>query len=195
MPATAPPVSKPTPLRFTVSDYHRMAEAGVLGADRHIELIDGHLYAMSPTGSQHAACVRRLNRFFSRSISPERALISIQNPVVLPPDSEPEPDVVLLKPRGDDYAAHHPRATDVLLVVEVADSSLTFDQEVKVPMYAHAGIPQVWVVALDEDCVHTYRDPDGGAYMSQHTYTHEETLSLSNSVDAPPLPVAAILGA
>ena len=194
MPATAPPVSKPTPLRFTVSDYHRMAEAGVLGADRHIELIDGHLYEMSPIGSQHAACVDRLTRLFVRAVD-DHAIVRVQNPIILPPNSEPEPDVALLRPRDDGYASRHPRAKDVLLVVEVADSSLTFDQEVKVPMYAHASIPQVWVVALDEDCVHTYRDPDGGAYMSQHTYTHEETVSLPNSVDAPPLPVAAILGA
>lgn len=166
----------------------------MLGADRHIELIDGHLYEMSPIGSQHAACVDRLTRLFVRAVD-DHAIVRVQNPIILPPNSEPEPDVALLRPRDDGYASRHPRAKDVLLVVEVADSSLTFDQEVKVPMYAHASIPQVWVVALDEDCVHTYRDPDGGAYMSQHTYTHEETVSLPNSVDAPPLPVAAILGA
>ena len=192
MPATAPPVSKPTPLRFTVSDYHRMAEAGVLGADRHIELIDGHLYEMSPIGSQHAACVDRLTHLFVRAVD-DHAIVRVQNPIVLPPNSEPEPEVALLRPRDDGYASHHPRAKDVLLVVEVADSSLTFDQEVKVPMYAQAGIPQVWVVALDEDQVHQYSMPVSGSYRERDVYKRNDIITLPHPLDDYTVSINSIL--
>ncbi|MES3629785.1 MAG: Uma2 family endonuclease [Longimonas sp.] len=193
MPVAASPVSDPTPLRFTVSDYHRMAEAGVLGTDRRIQLIDGHLFEMSPIGSRHAACVDRLNRLFVRAVD-DRAIVRIQSPILLPPDSEPEPDVTLLKPRGDDYASRHPRSEDVLLVVEVADSSLTFDQEVKVPLYARAGIPEVWIVALDADRVYTYQHPSGNEYSTRHTYTIEASLPMPRATEAAPVSVSKILG-
>jgi len=165
-------------MRFSVSDYHRIAEVTALGANRRIQLLDGHIYEMSPIGSYHAACVRRLNRLFSALCSPDQALVSVQNPVGLPPDSEPEPDVALLQPRADDYATRHPRAEEVLLVVEVADSSLTFDQEVKVPIYAQAGIPLVWVVALNEDRIYTYQAPDSTTYQTQRVCTGNDTLPL-----------------
>ncbi|PEN07707.1 hypothetical protein CRI93_06915 [Longimonas halophila] len=194
MPVAAPPVSEPAPLRFSVSDYHRMAEAGVLRPDLNVELLNGHIYEMSPIGSQHAACVRRLTRVFSAHVHPEQALVSVQNPIVLPPDSEPEPDVALLKPRDDDYASRHPRPEDVLLVVEVADSSLPFDQEVKVPLYAQAGLSEVWVVALDEDRVHAYRMPESGSYREHALYECGDEIALPRNDIAAALAVSDVLG-
>ena len=194
MPVIAPPSSEPKQMRFSVSDYHRMAEAGALGIDRRIQLLDGHIYEMSPIGSKHAACVDRLTRFFVRAAEDD-AIVRIQNPIVLPPNSEPEPDVALLQPHPDGYAARHPRADEVLLVVEVADSSLTFDQEVKVPIYAQAGIPLVWVVALDEDCVHVYQTPGRGTYRAHNIYEPGSEIPLPTVLsDTSELAVSDMLG-
>ena len=190
----APPSHQPSAqLRFSVSDYHRMAEAGVFGPEARIELLDGHLYAMSPIGSQHAACVRRLNRLFAAETTPNEALISVQNPIALSPHSEPEPDLALLKPRDDDYAARHPRADEVLLVVEVADTTLTFDREVKVPLYAQAKIPLVWVVAPAEDQVYTYQKPSDGTYTIQSTCTRGDALPVPDEVVSSSIPVDRVL--
>jgi hypothetical protein len=195
MPVSAPAtLPEPTLYRFSVSDYHRMGEAGVLGPDLNVELLNGHIYEMSPIGSQHAACVRRLTRVFSAHVHPKQALVSVQNPIVLPPDSEPEPDVSLLKPRDDNYASRHPRPDEVLLAVEVADSSLPFDQEVKVPLYAQAGIPEVWVVALDEDRIHAYQMPKSGSYRERATYDRGDEIALPSVLDAPAVAVDAVLG-
>ncbi|MGM0705757.1 MAG: Uma2 family endonuclease, partial [Bacteroidota bacterium] len=113
MPVSAPAtLPAPTLYRFSVSDYHRMGEAGVLGPDLNVELLNGHIYEMSPIGSRHAACVDRLTRLFMHAVD-DRAIVRVQNPIVLPPDSEPEPDVALLKPRDDDYASRHPRPDEV----------------------------------------------------------------------------------
>lgn len=194
MPVSAPAtLPAPTLYRFSVSDYHRMGEAGVLGPDLNVELLNGHIYEMSPIGSRHAACVDRLTRLFMHAVD-DRAIVRVQNPIVLPPDSEPEPDVALLKPRDDDYASRHPRPDEVLLVVEVADSSLPFDQDVKVPLYAQAGIPEVWVVALDEDRVHAYQMPTSDSYRECATYDRGEEVALPSVLDAPAIAVGAVLG-
>lgn len=185
--------TSPQQRRFTVSEYHRMAEAGILGEDDSVELINGQLYVMSPIGSQHAACVRRLSRLFFQHTGPD-ALVSVQNPIFIDPDSEPEPDVALLKPRDDDYAARHPRPEEVLLVVEVAGSSLTFDQKTKLPVYARAGIPEVWIVALDEDRLYVYRQPEAGRYAEPTTVDRGDTLTVQALPDAGPFTVEEILG-
>ncbi|MGM0706101.1 MAG: Uma2 family endonuclease, partial [Bacteroidota bacterium] len=114
--------------------------------------------------------------------------------IVLPPDSEPEPDVALLKPRDDDYASRHPRPDEVLLVVEVADSSLPFDQEVKVPLYAQASIPEVWVVALNEDRVHVYRMPESGSYRESAIYECSDEIALPLKAVPAALAVSDMLG-
>jgi Uma2 family endonuclease len=194
MPVSAPAtLTEPTLYRFSVSDYHRMGEAGVLGPDRNVELLNGHIYELSPIGSPHAACVDRLTRFFVRAVD-DHAIVRVQNPIVLPPNSEPEPDVVLLKPRDDDYTSRHPRPREVLLVVEVVDSSLTFDQEVKVPLCAQAGISDVWVVALDEDRVHTYRNPESGRYRECTTYERGDEMALPLKAAPAVLAVDDVLG-
>jgi Uma2 family endonuclease len=194
MPVSAPAtLPEPTLYRFSVRDYHQMGKAGVLEPDLNVELLNGHIYEMAPIGSQHAACVDRLNRLFMRAVA-DRAIVRVQNPIVLPPDSEPEPNVALLKPRDDDYASRHPRPEDVLLVIEVADASLSFDQEVKVPLYAQAGIPEVWVVALDEDRVHAYQMPTSGSYREHTIYERGDEMTLPLKAARTVLAVDDVLG-
>lgn len=140
-----------------------MAQAGILSEDDRVELLEGEIVEMSPIGSRHAACVRHLNRFFSRELG-ERAIIDIQNPVRLGERSEPQPDVVLLRPRPDLYAAFHPGPADVLLVVEVAETSAAVDRQVKLPLYASAGIPEVWLVNLVSEGMEVCRNPSSQGY-------------------------------
>jgi len=118
--------------RFTVEEYHRMGQAGILSEDDRVELIEGEIVEMAPVGSRHAACVKRLNALLSRRAG-GRALVSVQDPIRLGEHSEPQPDLALLKPREDFYAAAHPGPEDVLLVIEVAETSLEYDREVKLP--------------------------------------------------------------
>ncbi|HEX2172260.1 MAG TPA: Uma2 family endonuclease, partial [Dehalococcoidia bacterium] len=143
---------------FTAAEYHRMAEAGILGEDDRVELIEGEIVDMAPRGSRHAASVRRSDELFSKRLTGS-ATVSTQCPIQLGAHSEPELDLCLLRRRDDYYAAAHPRPEDVLLVLEVADTSLAFDLEVKLPLYARARIPEVWVVDLNDDCVQVYRNP------------------------------------
>ena len=180
--------------RFTVSEYHRMAEAGILFEDDPVELIEGQIYVMSPIGSQHAACVDRLNRLFMRAVE-DQAIVRVQNPILIDGQSEPEPDVALLAPREDDYAARHPRPSEVQLVVEVSGSTLEFDQEKKVPLYAQAGIPEVWIVALDEDRIHIYRDPQTTDYAEHATVDRGDALTVQALPDAGSFAAEDVLGA
>jgi len=149
---------------FTVDAYHRLAELGVLGEDERVELVAGQVVAMTPIGGPHASCVRRLNDLFAQARL-NSAMIDVQNPVVLGRHDAPQPDLVLLKRRADRYP-DHPRAADVLLVIEVADSSLAYDRDHKMPLYARAGIPETWLVNLPADRVEVYRDPVGGHYAA-----------------------------
>lgn len=171
-----------------------MAESGILGEDDRVELINGRLYVMSPIGSQHAACVRRLTRLFIFAVH-DQAEVSAQNPILLSPESEPEPDVALLAPRDDAYAARHPRPEEVMLIVEVSGSTLEFDRKQKLPLYAQAGIPEVWIVALDEDQIHGYRQPEGQSYAEHTTYKRSDALTVQALPDAGPFAVEEILGA
>lgn len=149
--------------RFSVGDYHRMGEAGVLGEDDRVELIEGEIIDMAPIGSRHAGTVRMLAERMSSLIG-DRAMLSAQSPVVLSERSEPEPDLALLRRRSDFYRASHPRAADTLLLVEVADTTLRFDLELKVALYARSGVPEVWVVDLENDVLHVFRSPGPGGY-------------------------------
>src|SRR5580704_10507425 len=123
---------------FTVEEYHRMAEAGILSEDDRVELTDGEIIKMSPSGSRHVACVNRLNAVLTSAIG-RAAIVSVQNPFAVNDYSEPQPDIVILKPRNDFYAHSLPTAQDLLLIIEVADTSLSYDRNVKVPAYARAG--------------------------------------------------------
>lgn len=144
--------------RFTVADYHRMAEAGILDQRARVELIDGEIIDMSPIGRTHKACVDHLNRLFVQRLG-DKAIVRVQSGVPVSEHSEPEPDLALLRERPDFYADTDAGSADVLLIVEVADTSLAYDRRRKVPMYARNGIPEVWVVDVNGERVFVYREP------------------------------------
>jgi Uma2 family endonuclease len=149
--------------RLTVTDYYRMAEAGVLAPDARVELIEGEVIDMAPIGPRHASVVARLAQQCARIVG-TRAIVWIQSPLRLDESNEPQPDLMLLEHRADYYAAAHPAAADVLLLIEVADTSARYDREIKLPLYARHGVPEVWIVDLHERCVRFFRQPAGGGY-------------------------------
>lgn len=149
--------------RLDVTDYYRMAEAGILGEDDRCELIEGEIIDMAPIGSEHSAIVKRLKRWFELTVD-HYAIVSVQDPIRLNRRNEPQPDIALLRYREDFYRHAHPGPDDVLLIVEVADTSARYDREVKLPLYARHGIPEVWIVDLRERRVDIHRQPEGNAY-------------------------------
>jgi Uma2 family endonuclease len=149
--------------RLTVEEYHRMGETGVLAPDARVELIEGEIIDMAPIGSRHASVVNRLNDLLTLAVR-GRAIVQVQGPVRLSDRSEPEPDLALLKPRADYYRDALPTAADVLLVIEVADSTQRYDRTVKAPLYARHGISELWVVDLENALVHVYRRPESDTY-------------------------------
>jgi len=178
--------------RFTVDEYHRMAKAGILGEDDRVELIEGEIVQMTPIGSRHAACVMRLIRLFSTQPRPD-VLVNAQNPVRISEYSEPQPDVALLRYRPDFYAGSHPGAEDVLLLVEVAETSAEYDRQVKVPLYGRGGIREVWLVDLATEAVEVYRKPSPEGYKEVRRLGRGQTLSPEALPDLT-LAVDAILG-
>jgi Uma2 family endonuclease len=161
---------------FTVADYYRMAEAGILSEDDRVELLDGEVVEMSPIGSRHAACVDRLNRFLN-SVKGPRFIVRVQNPIRLDEHSEPQPDITLLRVRSDFYAEAHPTPADVLIVIEVADSSVELDRQVKLPLYAQAEVPEFWLANLPNDTVEFYAQPSNGAYEVAKVFRRGETVT------------------
>lgn len=161
--------------RFSADEYERMIAAGILAEDERLELIDGEIRPMSPIGSRHAACVNRLIALLTHHFG-RRAIISAQNPVRLSDDTEPQPDITVLRPRDDFYAGALPRGRDVLLVVEVADTSLGFDREEKLPHYAAAGIGEAWLVDLNNEVIERHTRPLHGRYAEVVTLQRGETL-------------------
>jgi Uma2 family endonuclease len=153
----------PTRHRFDVDAYYKLAEAGVLENPKRVELIDGEIIDLNSIGSPHAAITNRLARDFIRAIG-NMAFVSVQSPLRLDSYNEPEPDLLLLRPRADDYRKSHPGAADVLLLVEVSDSSLAYDRGPKLALYANFGVPEVWVVDIAGSAVEIFRQPKDGAY-------------------------------
>jgi Uma2 family endonuclease len=151
------------PYRFTAEDYHRMAEAGILGEDDRVELIEGQIVEMPPIGSPHSGTVTFLTGRLSRALG-DRGIVSVQNPIRLSDISEPQPDVAILHPRRDFYRSSHPRPEDVLLLIEVAETSVDFDRSVKLPLYARVGIPEYWLVDLERGVLEVYRSPQEDRY-------------------------------
>ena len=143
---------------FTTDEFHRMAETGILAEDDRLELIEGEIVRMSPIGSRHAACVDRLNALFTARLG-KRAIVRVQNPIVINRRSESQPDLTILKARADFYATKHPGPSDALLVVEVVDTSAAYDRTTKLPLYARAGIREVWIVDVMRAVVEVYRQP------------------------------------
>ena len=150
---------------FDVDDYHRMAEAGILSEDDRVELIDGEVVAMTPIGPRHNAAVDRANRALVTAVG-DRAIVRVQGSVRLDRYHEPQPDLVLLRPQEDFYASHLPGPAAILLVVEIAESSLDYDREVKARVYAESGIGEYWLVDVDRRSVSGYTAPRGGAYQT-----------------------------
>jgi Uma2 family endonuclease len=155
------PIAAPSRHLISVDAFHRMGEAGILGPEDRVELIDGEIIDMSPIGVLHAAIVDVLARHFGRRAG-ESAFIRCQNPLRLDDISEPEPDISILRPRADFYTTSHPGAADVLLVIEVADTSVAYDLGTKVPLYARHGIPEVWVIDAATRRIRVFRRPLGG---------------------------------
>ena len=158
---------------FTVQEYHLMSEAGVFANHERVELIEGEIIQMAAIGTRHASCVKRLNRRFS-VIPEEIAILGVQDPIQLTERTEPQPDVVLLQPRADYYETAHPIPSEVLLLVEVSDSTVNFDRDVKVPNYARSGIQEVWLWDLEANCLEVYRDPTANGYTSIQKFERGE---------------------
>lgn len=166
-PATAKPT--PTRRRWSVADFHRMGETGLLDPEARLELIEGDLFEMAPIGSFHAGMVGILTRLLVHGVA-DAGIVHVQNPIVLDDYSEPQPDLVVLRPRADFYLREHPHAQDVLLLIEVSDSTVRFDRKTKLALYARHGIPEVWlVVGPKRRHVEIYRDPqpERGAYQTR----------------------------
>ena len=158
----------PTKRLFTVHEYHKMGEAGILTEDDRVELIEGEILVMPPIGEGHFGHVNRFNRVFQSRFA-GRAVVHSQNPVRLGLKNEPEPDVTLLRYREDDYLGKFPEPEDVLLMVEVAESSLGYDRRTKEPLYARAGVPEYWIVNLIHREIIVHRDPNDARYRSIQT--------------------------
>ncbi|MFN2545176.1 MAG: Uma2 family endonuclease [Actinomycetota bacterium] len=154
---------RPETRRFTVDEYYRMAEAGILGPEDRVELIDGEIVAMSPIGPPHGSIVDRLNKRLVIAVGDE-AIVRIQGAVRLSDFSEPEPDVALLLPHPDAYSTAHPEPNDVLLLIEVSETSLAYDRGPKLSLYARSGIREVWIVDVAGRRVEVHRGAQGDAY-------------------------------
>ena len=178
--------------RFNVKEYHRLIESNILHEDDRVELVEGRIIDMTPIGSKHAACVSRLNELFSEKLQ-KRAIVNIQNPVSLTEYSEPEPDITIIKRRPDFYAEQLPQPEDVLLIIEVADSSLEYDCETKIPLYAKANIKEVWLVNLIENIVQIYNEPTPEGYNIMMKRRYNQKISPGNFPDIT-LTVSGILG-
>jgi Uma2 family endonuclease len=161
----------PTRHRLDVGAYYKMAEAGILGPNDRVELIDGEIFDMTPIGAAHGGKTNRLNRLFARAAADGLALVGVQSPLRLDSYNEPEPDLMLLKPKADDYQGRHPNAADVLLLIEVSESSLAYDRGTKLALYARFGVPEVWIVDLPGAAIEVYREPAGDGYALKERLT------------------------
>ncbi len=183
---TAPEVQVQQPVQasrwaFTTADYHRMGEAGIFKSGDRVELIDGEVRAMSPIGFLHAGIISALIAVIVPQVG-KSAVVSVQSPVQLNDYTEPEPDFLLLRPRDDYYRSALPQAADVLLLIEVSDTTLAYDRQEKLPRYARAGIPEVWIAVADSDrkkqAVERYTDPHDNQYSTKQTFKRGQSISI-----------------
>ena len=160
-------VMEMTRRRFCVRDFHLMDEAGVFCEDDRVELVDGEIVDMAPIGSYHNSCVTTLTHIFVRAV-PEGVRVQVQGAVQMDESTMFQPDLAILRPRNDNYAEANPTPEDVLLVIEVSDSTVAYDRNVKIPKYAQAGVPEVWQVNLPYGLIDTFSDldPAAGRYRS-----------------------------
>jgi Uma2 family endonuclease len=182
-------LAEPAPHRFTVEEYYRMGETGLLPPDARVELIEGEVVDMTPIGPLHGSIVDRLAHQLFRHLG-DAAIIRVQGAVRMSDISEPQPDVTVLVPRDDFYASSQAGPGDVVVTIEVSHSSLRFDRDVKLPLYARSGIPEMWIVDVDARTVLVAADPVDGEYRSQHTAGERDTLTVLGTQ----IEVADILG-
>ncbi|MCP4400542.1 MAG: Uma2 family endonuclease [bacterium] len=177
---------------FSVEEYGLLSDAGILHEDDRLELIEGRIIDMAPIGSAHAGSVNRLLGIFV-NLFQDRAIVSVQNPVQLDAYSEPQPDLMLLRPRDDFYAERHPEPEDVLLLLEVADTSLDYDRNVKIPLYAGHAIQEVWLLNLRDQTIEVYRAPSSAGYENILTLRGQQHVNPQTFPEVM-LHVAQILG-
>ncbi len=161
--------------KFTIEQYHKMAEVGILHEEDRVELIKGEIIEMSPIGVKHAATVNRLNQLLQQKLG-QRIIVSIQNPIKLTDTSEPQPDVTLLKSRHDFYETKIPTPEDIFLQVEVADKSLNYDRDVKIPLYAENKVMEVWLIDINNQSIRVYRQPQNNSYQDIHIVTKGQNI-------------------
>lgn len=177
--------------RFTVAEFGRMAETGLARPDERLELIDGEVVEMSPIGERHAACVDFLTQSLGQQVAGQ-AIVRVQGPLALPPESELYPDVALLRPRDDFYRSGKPTGRDALLVIEVSDTTLLHDVGTKAPIFGRAGVPVLWVVDLQGAIVEVFSEPSAGGFDLRRTVRSGDTLTLP-SLPGLSVPVAALV--
>ena len=174
--ATAAPAQAPTRRRFTVAEYYAMAKAGILNENDRVELLDGDIIRMTPIGDWHAANVDLLNHSLNKILN-DRAIVRVQGPARLNPNSEPQPDVLLMRWRDDFYRGGHPRPSDILLLIEVSDTTIDYDRTAKLSAYARAGIPEVWIISRDDRRIESYTNPSEGTYSNIRHATPTDTIA------------------
>jgi Uma2 family endonuclease len=168
--------------RFTAAEYHRMVEASILTEEDRVELIDGEIRQMSPIDPVHAAGVNRLTHILTRQIG-DRFVFSVQNPVQLDDHNEPQPDLAILRWHDDFYEQQLPTPGDVLLLIEVANTSLVYDRTEKLPRYAAAGIAEVWLVTVARHTIEQYANPIDGQYQLRKVLSRDMTLETTTIPD------------
>ena len=169
---------EPKRRRFTIAEYHRMIEAGIFRDGERAELIEGEIIEMNPIGRLHAGTVDRVTAVFVRRLG-DRATVRVGGPILFTAlVSEPQPDVTLLVPRPDSYTGGHPEPADILLVVEVMDASLAYDRGVKLPLYARAGIVEVWLANVNTRRIEGYRRPSPEGYVESRVFQEDDLLSI-----------------
>jgi Uma2 family endonuclease len=163
--------------RFTVTEFQRMVETGILEEGSPYELLNGEIIHMATIGSKHAAKVDRISTFLNRKIN-DAIIVRVQNPIELGAFSQPEPDIAILRWQDDFYESGHPTAQDIYLLIEVSDTTLDYDRSTKLPIYAESGIAEYWIVNLPDNQVEVHRNPSGNAYQSIQTFTKDQTLTV-----------------
>ncbi|MEE3719529.1 Uma2 family endonuclease [Tumidithrix elongata RA019] len=163
--------------KFTVEQYHQMAANGILAPSDRLELINGEIIEMSPIGIRHASCVRRAINLLAKKLG-DFAIIDAQDPIKLSDSSEPQPDIAVLNPRSDFYATAHPEPQDVFLLIEVADTTIASDREVKVPLYARSSISELWLIDLNNQILEVYYEPIGDRYRYMQLFEAGQSIHL-----------------
>jgi Uma2 family endonuclease len=168
---------------LTNSEYHQMIKNGIIGAGERVELILGQIFTMAAKGTRHTVATTKLLKIILELVA-DRAVVRCQDPITLPNNSEPEPDIVIARLRSDDYLDSHPEPADLVLVIEVADTTIKFDRETKAPLYAAAQVQEYWIVNLMDDRLEIYRQPENNIYTSIEILTPPRSISLPQLTDA-----------